>query len=258
MKLTPEQIAQYDRDGFLFVPQLFSREEMQLLYDQLPPIFAARRREAVFEKDGKTPRSCFNMHTYNEPYARLVRHPRTLGPVKQILDDEVYVFQIVVNFKAPFAGDQWPWHQDYPTYHFDDGMPAPRAVNVLVFLEDVNYFNGPLMLVPGSHKSVFPLPEVDTQKTSYPARWLGDQHVGPLARANGIVAPTGPAGSVVFAHTNIVHGSGPNMSPWGRTMVSLTLNSLENKITESKRPGFVVLRDFTPLKPLEDHCLRAA
>ena len=53
------------------------------------------------------------------------------------------------------------------------------------------------------------------------------------------------AGGVTTA--NILHGSGPNMSPWGRAMLSLTLNSVENRHTGSRRPDWVVLNDFTPV-----------
>jgi len=31
-------------------------------------------------------------------------------------------------------------------------MPEARAMNVAIFLDEVNEFNGPLMLIPGSHK----------------------------------------------------------------------------------------------------------
>ena len=54
----------------------------------------------------------------------------------------------------------------------------------------------------------------------------------------------------MFAHTSILHGSGPNMSPWGGTMMSLTLNSVENRHTGSRGPDWVVPNDFTPVVPV--------
>ena len=61
------------------------------------------------------------------------------------------------------------------------------------------------------------------------------------------VAPKGTPGSVIFADPNIIHGSAPNISPWGRAMISLTLNSVENKHRGSRRPEWVVMNDFTPV-----------
>src|SRR3546814_12639500 len=97
--------------------------------------------------------------------------------------------------------------------HADDGMRAPNLINCLIFMDEVSEYNGPLMLVPGSHKVNFPLPELDTTTTSYPGRWTPTEWIADLAKKNGITAPKGPPGSVIFAHTNIVHGSPPNMSP---------------------------------------------
>src|SRR3546814_15423377 len=89
------------------------------------------------------------------------------------------------------------------------------------------------------HKVNFPLPELDTTTTSYPGRWTPTEWIADLAKKNGITAPKGPPGSVIFAHTNIVHGSPPNMSPWGRTMASLTLNAIANASTSTRRPDYI-------------------
>jgi hypothetical protein len=61
-----------------------------------------------------------------------------------------YIFKI--NIKAPFSGDIWKWHQDYIYWRKEDGMPKPRVVNAMCLLDDMNEFNGPLFVIPGSHK----------------------------------------------------------------------------------------------------------
>ena len=65
---------------------------------------------------------------------------------------QLYMHQFKINGKMAFDGDVWQWHQDYGTWLNDDRMPAERAMNVAIFLDDVNEFNGPLMFIPGSHK----------------------------------------------------------------------------------------------------------
>lgn len=258
MTLTKAQLEEYDHRGYVFIPAYFSTEEMAVLQRELRETLKAPRRELVLEKDGKTPRSIFNMHAFNPVYGRLIRHPKIVGPARQLVGGPAYVFQMVINFKAPFSGDQWPWHQDYPTYHHDDGMPRPAVVNCLLFMEEVSAWNGPLMLVPESHKADFPLAPIDTKTTSYPGRWTQQQFVDEWARKKGIVAPTGPAGSIIFAHPNILHASGPNMSPWGRTLMSLTINALDNQTRGSRRPDYIVPSDRTPLEPLGEDCLLAS
>lgn len=255
MKLTERERDEYDERGFLFFPGLLAAAEMAVLTRALEGIVSRRRPEIVYENDGTTLRSVFNMQAYDEAFTRLARHPKIVEPVISLLGEPAYVFQMVLNFKEGFTGDDWPWHQDYPTYHFDDGMPAPKVVNTLIFVEEVNEFNAPLMLIPGSHRIEFPLPEINTAQTSYPARWLPVEQVGPVARERGIVAPKGPPGSVIFAHTNIVHGSGRNYSPWRRALISLTMNAVSNATGKSRRPDHIVPSDRTPLAPLGANCL---
>jgi len=248
--LSEQRIREYRTEGFTFLPGLLSEREIAPVIERVKRLCGERRREVILEKDGKTVRSLMNVHRFDDLIGRFVRHPTLIHAARQLVESEVYIFQSIFNLKWAFTGDVWPWHQDYPTYMEDDGMPSPRAVNVLVFLEDVTEFNGPLMFIPGSHEAQPRVTSLDTEKTSYPARWTSSDFVDAQARSHGIAAPKGPPGSVVFAHTNILHGSGPNMSPWGRAMLSLTLNSVENRHKGSRRPDWVVLNDFTPVVPL--------
>jgi ectoine hydroxylase len=248
--LSEAQIAAYRTEGFTFVPSLLPAAEIAAVMERVRRLCGERRREVILEKDGKAVRSVMNAHRYDDLLGRFVRHPKLIDAARQLVASEVYIFQSIINLKWAFTGDIWPWHQDYPTYMEDDGMPEPRAVNCLVFLEEVTEFNGPLMFIPGSQKAEAHVTSLDTAKTSYPARWTTSDLVEAQARSHGIAAPKGPPGSVVFAHTNILHGSGPNMSPWGRAMMSLTLNSLENRHHNSRRPDWVVLNDYTPVVPL--------
>ena len=66
--------------------------------------------------------------------------------------EQLYMHQFKINAKSAFDGEVWQWHQDYGTWARDDGMPEPRAMNIAVFVDEVLPINGPLMLVPRSHK----------------------------------------------------------------------------------------------------------
>src|SRR5438477_10012849 len=151
MKLTSAQLEQFDRDGYLLFPSLFTPEEIAVLTDEVPRLYAQRRPENVREKGSEAVRTNFAAHMYSAPFARLARHPRMIEPVVQVFGEAVYMHQFKINGKMAFDGDVWQWHQDYGTWKRDDDMPEPRAMNVAIFLDDVNEFNGPLMFIPGSN-----------------------------------------------------------------------------------------------------------
>ncbi|SVA71941.1 uncharacterized protein METZ01_LOCUS124795, partial [marine metagenome] len=95
----------------------------------------------------------------------------------------------------------------------------------------------------------------DIETTTYPLWTLDRTTVTRLATTGGIEAPVGKAGSVVLFHSNLVHASPPNISPFGRTIVYLSLCAVTNHIRRYKRAEYIAHRDFRPIKPLADDCL---
>ena len=134
MQLSKEQLEQFDREGWVFLPEVFSEEEVGVLAGEVPKILAMRREEVWREKDSEAVRTAFAAHYYNEAFRRLGRHPRLIGPVMQLLDGPVYMHQYKINAKAAFDGDVWQWHQDFGTWKRDDDMPEPRAMNTAMFI----------------------------------------------------------------------------------------------------------------------------
>jgi len=255
MRLSPEEIERFERDGYLFYPAHFSPEEVGVLTAEVPALYAQRRPENVREKDGDAVRTNFAAHMYSYPFARLARHPRMVLPIMQLFAESVYMHQFKINGKMAFDGDVWQWHQDYGTWKNDDDMPAPRAMNVAIFLDEVNEFNGPLMFIPGSHKLGVIDAAHDTSTTSYPLWTINHDTIRELVKRGGIVAPKGPSGSMILFHSCLVHASTANLSPWNRVSVYLSLCAVSNHIRRFKRPEYIAHRDFTPIQCLPDDCL---
>ncbi len=255
MKLTSTQREQFDREGYLFFPNLFTSSEIKSLIDEVPGLYAQQRPENVREKGSNSVRTNFAAHMYNAQFARLARHPRMIEPIKDLFAEEVYMHQFKINGKVAFDGDVWQWHQDYGTWLNDDQMPEARAMNVAIFLDDVNEFNGPLMFIPRSHKQGVLDARHDTSTTSYPLWTINNDVIRKLVDRGGIVAPKGPAGSMILFHGCLVHASSSNLSPWNRVSVYLSLCAVSNHIRRYKRPGYIAHRDFTPIQCLPDDCL---
>jgi ectoine hydroxylase len=194
-----------------------------------------------------------------------------------VLEDEVYVHQFKVNAKQAFGGEVWEWHQDYVFWRNEDGMPAARVLNATLYLDEVNEFNGPLLLIPGSHQYGVIEPRVREKESGggdamgMGAGWASDvsatltysfgkETVGELVERHGMVSSCGPAGSVLLFHPDLVHGSAPNMSPFDRALLLVTYNSVHNLPVPgaNPRPDFLCARDHTPLVPLAEPVLEPA
>ncbi|KQT11180.1 phytanoyl-CoA dioxygenase family protein [Ramlibacter sp. Leaf400] len=260
MQLTKAQLEQFDREGYLFFPSHFTPQETQTLLDAVPELYSRREAYNVREKGRDAVRTNFAGHLVSEPFARLARHPRMVKPVEDLFGEEVYMHQFKINGKMAFEGDVWQWHQDYGTWLNDDLMPTERAMNVAIFLDDVNEYNGPLMFIPGSHKKGVVEARHDLTTTSYPLWTVDDQLIAQLVeraggKNGGIVSPKGPAGSMILFHSCLLHASSSNLSPWNRVSVYLSLCAVSNHIRRFKRPEYIAHRDFTPIDCLPDDCL---
>src|ERR1700730_679754 len=254
MRLSSDQIRLFDEQGFVFFPDCFSPQEAELLRGEADEILRSHRQEVWREKTG-APRTAFAAHTYNEAFRLMAHDRRLVEPLEQLFGEGVYVHQFKINAKAAFEGDVWQWHQDYGTWARDDGMPEPRAMNIAVFMDEVMAINGPLMLIPKSHKHGTLAAEHDVETTSYPLWTLDKETVTRLAQEGGIVAPTGKPGSVLMFHGNLVHGSAPNITPYPRRIVYLTLCAVSNYIRTPTRPEWIAHRDFTAIQPVADDAL---
>lgn len=263
MKLTDRQLAQLDQDGFLLLADLFALDEVELLSSRLPALLAEDNPANIIEKSSGEVRTAMGLHLRDPIFDKLVRHPRLLTPAQQVRPQALYIQQVKVNIKAAFSGEVWQWHYDFATHHHDDGVPAPLALNLHLFLDDVNADNGPLYFIPGSHKFGPHRSYHDTTSTSYPL-WVVDR---PVVREmihnaeaidpdRGIVSATGRRGTGLIFFDTLVHGSPVNLSPWDRSIFSLILNPVSNAYTLDARPDFKHHRDLSAVMPLSDDCLQ--
>jgi ectoine hydroxylase len=257
MILSSDQVDQYERDGFLTVPNLFSIDEVNTLCAAFEADARVPGPQRILEDGSDLVRGVYASHERQPEFAELVRTPRLLRPVHTLLSESVYLYQMKVNAKPAFGGDKWSWHQDYLAWQLTDQLPSPKLINVAVLLDDATEFNGPLIVVPGSHRAGL-LRETradqhrSTQHLDPDDISLGTKEMGELVAEHGLHSIKGPAGSVVFFHSEIVHGSAPNMSPTPRRLLILTYNDTSNlPPVPNLRPEYLASRDSTPLQLAE-------
>ncbi len=258
--LSEHQLRSYRKNGFIQLRGLLPEAETAELLREAHDLAAASGErglpEAVLEPDGDAVRSVFRVHSLSAVFDRLMRDGRLLDVARQILGSEVYIHQSRLNLKPGFAGKEFYWHSDFETWHIEDGMPRMRALSCVVLLTENNEFNGPLMLVPGSHMhyiSCIGRTPQDHYRQSLRKQEYGvpdDTSLGFLVRRGGLQSTKGPAGSVLFFDCNTMHGSNSNISPFPRANLFFVYNSVDNRLGPPRgglqpRPGFIAEREST-------------
>lgn len=263
--LQAEDVEFYRTNGFLLLPAFFDRARLDAARLALARLAESEEiktaEESITEPDSGVVRSIFRVHTLSPAFDALARDSRLLGIARFLLDDEVYIHQSRVNLKPGFSGKEFYWHSDFETWHVEDGMPRMRAVSISISLTDNYEFNGPLMLMSGSHEFYLACagetPE-DNFKQSLRRQEIGvpdHDALTALMRKGGISTSTGPAGTVTVFDCNVMHGSNSNITPYPRSNAFFVYNSCSNRLLDpfgapKPRPNFIGEREL--VAPLQD------
>lgn len=262
MILSHAQIESYHENGFLILEGLFSQDEIGKLnhatdsFERLKDL-----PNIICENDGSI-RSVFAPHTLENSFDWLYKQQRIVEPCKQLIENDVYLYQYKLNNKKGLSPECWEWHQDFPYWHLDDGVSNPSMVSAMVLLQDTHVLQGALILIPGSHK----LGIVDFEQKEHLLAQSEDlkqldlinslssdlkytihkQFLVSLLDKNEPVICEGRAGTCIFFHPNIFHASGANMLPYDRNTAILTYNDVTNipLETENIRPDYLCSRNY--------------
>ncbi|MDD7972786.1 ectoine hydroxylase [Roseinatronobacter alkalisoli] len=255
--ITQAQAQAYESNGYLVCKGLFSDDEIDRLIAASARLRAngqdIRTEDLVTEPGADAVRTIFRLDEHSPLFARLAADTRIADVARFLLDDEVYLHQSRLNYKPGFIGKEFYWHSDFETWHAEDGMPRMRAVSASILLTDNSALNGPLMLIPGSHRH-FIACQGETPAANHKTS-LKRQEVGvpsnvvleKLAGDAGLDAATGPAGTVVFFECNTLHASNSNVTPFPRSNAFFVYNAMSNQpvapfAAPAPRPTFLANR----------------
>ena len=261
MRLTPQQVADYDRDGFLILPALVAAPEIAALQGEAQRLAGIQSDFIKRERNGLA-RSILRVHesdgdTASPEFRALARLPRLLEPARQLVRDaQVYIYHTKLNIKPALYGGIYSWHQDFGTWQ-RDGVASDNIVTAMVMLEDAEEIGGALYFVAGSHKLGDAQHLEDKETGALNPLSVERRALTRILEARKPQPIVGKAGTVVFFHSALVHGSGHNMSPRDRRQIYIVYNPVANKPVPpaNPRPDFVCSRNCEPIETMEDDAI---
>ena len=217
--LTRDQIEFYRENGYLVVKDAVDAGQLAALrrvtYEFIERSREVRENNEIYDLDeghsARQPRLTRIKlpHKQHPIYWDTLRSERVTSILKPLLGPDIRLHTSKLNTKAPGGGAAVEWHQDWAFYpHTNDDLLA-----VGLMLEDVDEANGPLMVIPGSHKG--PVLSHFVDGTFCGAVDPDD----PLFEQDKIVTLTGKAGSMSLHHVRLLHGSAPNRSDRARLII---------------------------------------
>ena len=150
MKIQEQQIAKFDKEGYLLLEERFPTERINELRKEIEELSLLDGQEFFRDKSGGI-RTIFSPENYSKRFRSLIDDELLVGPLRQLFNEPFYLFQSKFNDKKSMQSGSWPWHQDF-TFWQEDGMLADKAITAAIYLTDITDFSGPIICVPGSHK----------------------------------------------------------------------------------------------------------
>ncbi len=240
--LSKAQKENFSRDGYLVVEDVVDAALLRAMQDDFSSWVEESRdhSEPYGETINERPR--FDLepgHRAEKPGLRRVNAPvevsdayyqamtssRMTDCVADLIGPNVKFHHSKINSKLPGGETAVKWHQDFPfTPHTNDDI-----VTALLMIDEVTLENGPLEVVPGSHKKEIHGLWHDGVFTGSVADDVAE------ASAPKAIRCIGPAGSVCLMHTRLLHGSTANLSEDPRTLF-ICVYTAEDAVPVSPSP----------------------
>jgi ectoine hydroxylase-related dioxygenase (phytanoyl-CoA dioxygenase family) len=226
--LSKAQIEEYNSTGALVIEGVLSENDVKELR-RVTDEFVERSRsitenDDVFDLEETHSASRPRVRRIKTPdrqhevYAKLVRHPRLVEVLCDLWGPDVRFHGAKLNMKSAQFGAAVEWHQDWAFYpHTNQDLAA-----VGIMMDDMFVENGPLMIIPGSHKG--PLYD-HNNKDGYFVGAFDPAKVG--VDMSKTVPLVGPAGSITVHHARTIHGSALNTSKRDRRLLLFQYRSAD-------------------------------
>ena len=224
--LSNDEINQYNDDGYILVEKVVSPDQLLKLQEMTYELIEGSRKVSesnhIYDLD--------EGHSKEQPRLNRIKLPHKLDPyfwdileqskitsaIKSLLGENIQLQTSKLNTKAPDGGSSVEWHQDVAFYP----LTNDSVLAVGLMLEDVTLENGPLQVIPKSHKG--PTLDHSNDQGLFCGAINPDD---PNFEKEKIVTITGKAGDMSVHHGRILHGSAPNRSDRARLMLFYECNA---------------------------------
>ncbi|MDO9375990.1 MAG: phytanoyl-CoA dioxygenase family protein [Bacteroidota bacterium] len=209
-KLTDDQIASYNSNGYLIVQDFLSQPEVQKLYSIATGDDTLQKHAFdLNDQSGKKTKLTLWYTPGNDAYGLLTKSDRMVASVGRLLDGDSPIchFHSKLMQKEPRVGGAWEWHQDYGYWYKNEFLLPDQMMSVMVAITEANKANGCLQVIKGSHK-------LGRIEHGFAGEQVGaSQHYVDLAlKTMELVYVEVNAGDALFFHSNLLHRSEANLS----------------------------------------------
>lgn len=207
MTLSPDQVAQFERDGYVTPVPVLSAEEAGQLRSKLEQTEAKQNGALLPEQRSKS-------YLLFRWLYDIARDPRVLDPVEQVIGPNILLWNTIFWIKEAGSKSYISWHQDTKYW----GLSSDKVVTAWLALSPASIDAGCMRVMPGTHRGDVLRHEDLYHEDNMLTR--GQEINAGLDEADAVYMPL-ETGQMSIHNYRLAHASGPNISDDRRIGVSM-------------------------------------
>jgi ectoine hydroxylase-related dioxygenase (phytanoyl-CoA dioxygenase family) len=227
--ISDNQVAAYQRDGYVVLRQLFDADEVAILRRAAERDMPDADVLTKADQDGNKVSLKMWNSAGDDIYGMFSRNERAVGAMEKIIGGKVYLYSAKMILKNARDGGAWEWHQDYG-YWYNNGCLMPDMASCSIAVDPNTEENGCLQVLKGSHH----LGRLDHLREKEQFVADSERVRAALTRFKKISVPLEPGDAILF-HCNLLHRSDANNSDRRRWNYICSYNAADNRPYKRER-----------------------
>ncbi len=218
--------ANFKKNGFVLVKNLIDKKDLKLISKRLDYLSKMQKDGRGLSEPGTKKALIHSIH-HDIILKKIIQNKNWFNEISCLLlkSENIYTWNAKSNLKNRWIGSVEYYHQDY-IYWKGLGFKSSNMLNCMIFIDDHSHYNAGLWVFPKTHKKMFKH-EKFLNINSLQKYFVSPKILDKLNLKEPAIPIQAKAGSCLFFHSKLIHGSSHNISSKNRRILLYDISSLK-------------------------------
>ena len=227
VKLNKNNLRVFNKNGYILFKNLISKKDLKIISNRLKNISKKQEDGRGLSEPG-TKKSLIHSIHKDRVLEKTIQKKIWFNEISCNLlkCKTIFTWNAKSNLKNKWTGSVEYYHQDY-IYWKGLGFKSSNMLNCMIFVDDHSHYNAGLWVFPGTHKKMYKH-EKFLNINSLQKYFVSPKNLSKINKKHPATPIEAKAGSCLFFHSKLIHGSSHNISPLDRKILLYDISSLKD------------------------------